>query len=236
MHIVQIASGWRYLSLIAGACALISAPALAQNSVRDFDCSDLELEYRYDPDLTRAENIARMDQHFFESLEKFEHCMAQAANGGADSGGAAGLSGSSQGGSSQGGAAGDGSANDLAGDLTGTEAESAAGTAGAAGDYSAPSSDLAGDEKRPETIQEAALSAADSDFEKDLGSTSAQGSGSPPVSNGAVPEDIPSADNDSVLEAQIRRAAMEEEDPEIRARLWDEYRKFKGLPTPGAGG
>ena len=48
--------------------------------------------------------------------------------------------------------------------------------------------------------------------------------------NGKVPDDIPAADNDSVLEAQIRKAATTETDPEIRAKLWNEYRAYKGLP------
>lgn len=47
---------------------------------------------------------------------------------------------------------------------------------------------------------------------------------------GAVPEDVKEADNDSILEAQIREAAMREKDPEVRARLWNEYRRYKGLP------
>jgi hypothetical protein len=49
--------------------------------------------------------------------------------------------------------------------------------------------------------------------------------------NGKVPEDIPPADNDSALEAQIRQAAIEETDPELKKRLWDEYRRYKGLPV-----
>lgn len=52
-----------------------------------------------------------------------------------------------------------------------------------------------------------------------------------PSGNGKQPDDIPSADNDSVLEAQIRQAAMNEPDPEIQAKLWNEYRRYKGLPT-----
>ncbi len=51
------------------------------------------------------------------------------------------------------------------------------------------------------------------------------------ASHGKVPEDIPDGDNDSVLEAQIRLAAMKETDPVIRARLWNQYRKYKGLPV-----
>lgn len=50
-------------------------------------------------------------------------------------------------------------------------------------------------------------------------------------SNGAVPKDIPPADNDSVLEAQIRKAAINEKDPAVQKKLWNEYRKYKGLPT-----
>lgn len=47
--------------------------------------------------------------------------------------------------------------------------------------------------------------------------------------NGKTPEDIPSADNDDVIAAQIRLAAEIEKDPEKKARLWNEYRKYKGL-------
>ena len=48
--------------------------------------------------------------------------------------------------------------------------------------------------------------------------------------NGIIPEDIPQDDNDSVLEEQIRLAAINEKDPEKKKRLWNEYRKYKGLP------
>ena len=51
------------------------------------------------------------------------------------------------------------------------------------------------------------------------------------VKNGnIIPEDIPLDDNDSVLEEQIRLAAMNEKDPEKKKRLWNEYRKYKGVP------
>ena len=41
------------------------------------------------------------------------------------------------------------------------------------------------------------------------------------------PDDIPSGNDDDVLERQMRQAAMEETDPELREKLWDEYRKLK---------
>lgn len=41
------------------------------------------------------------------------------------------------------------------------------------------------------------------------------------------PKDIPSGDDDDVVARQIREAAMHEDDPELRKKLWDEYRKYK---------
>lgn len=49
-----------------------------------------------------------------------------------------------------------------------------------------------------------------------------------------VPEDIPSGNDDDVVARQLREAAMSEPDPELREKLWDEYRKYTGLPAPAA--
>lgn len=46
-----------------------------------------------------------------------------------------------------------------------------------------------------------------------------------------VPEDIPNGNNDDVVARQLREAAMTEPDPELRERLWDEYRAYTGLST-----
>lgn len=51
-------------------------------------------------------------------------------------------------------------------------------------------------------------------------------------SSGKIPEDIPPAENDDILAAQIRYAAENETDPVKRKQLWDEYRKYKGLAPP----
>jgi len=42
-----------------------------------------------------------------------------------------------------------------------------------------------------------------------------------------VPADIPSGSDDDVLARQLREAAMNEPDPELRERLWNEYRRYK---------
>jgi len=43
------------------------------------------------------------------------------------------------------------------------------------------------------------------------------------------PADIPSGDDDDVVARQLREAAMREPDPAVRKKLWDEYRKYKGI-------
>lgn len=44
-----------------------------------------------------------------------------------------------------------------------------------------------------------------------------------------VPDDIPPGANDDVVARQLREAAMREPDPELREKLWDEYRAYTGL-------
>jgi len=56
----------------------------------------------------------------------------------------------------------------------------------------------------------------------------------PPVpvatSTGPVPDDIPvAARDDDIIARQLREAAMQEPDPELREKLWDEYRRYKGI-------
>ena len=50
----------------------------------------------------------------------------------------------------------------------------------------------------------------------------------PPRRSGeGVPEDIPDAKDDDIIARQLREAAMQEEDPELKEKLWEEYRKYK---------
>ncbi len=117
-----------------------------------------------------------------------------------------------------------------------TKSTSAAVEGGGGGAVSTAASDVSASEP------EAAAAPAQGRTNPELAGTAPYGSSSgewteraevtnPDVAlNGKVPEDIPPGDNDSVLEAQIRQAALSEEDFEVRARLWDEYRRYKGLP------
>ena len=44
-----------------------------------------------------------------------------------------------------------------------------------------------------------------------------------------TPEDIPILVDDDIIARQLREAALAEEDPVLRERLWDEYRKYSGI-------
>ena len=49
----------------------------------------------------------------------------------------------------------------------------------------------------------------------------------PTRSHSRVPPDLVDARDDDIIARQLREAAMKEQDPELREKLWDEYRKYK---------
>jgi hypothetical protein len=51
----------------------------------------------------------------------------------------------------------------------------------------------------------------------------------PPSAVGPVPDDIPDGQDDDIIARQLREAAMAETDPVLKERLWDEYRRYKGI-------
>jgi hypothetical protein len=42
-----------------------------------------------------------------------------------------------------------------------------------------------------------------------------------------VPDDVGDGSDDDIVARQLREAAMTEEDPELREKLWEEYRRYK---------
>jgi hypothetical protein len=176
------------------------------------DCSDTSIGYIDDPSLTIEEKTALMDRALYNSLSRFDACQdaqaqsdASADGGGASGGGTAGDSGSG----SNAGSAASGGGSVAASDMTGTEEAPRA--------AAIPNQDQMGG-KPDDTASKKVNSGTNAEIE------SAQIGG-----NGKIPDDIPAADNDSVLEAQIRVAAERETDPAKKKQLWNEYRKYKGL-------
>jgi hypothetical protein len=99
------------------------------------------------------------------------------------------------------------------GDVTGGDAAGASGTAGDAAQ--------AGD-------------AGDGSRASGGGSGSSVGGGAAPPGSWnqsgrsqSQPEDIPDGSDDDVVARQLREAAEKETDPELKEKLWEEYRKYK---------
>ncbi len=172
------------------------------------DCENVSVDFLDDPTLTRAEKLARMEQALSDSLNRFELCNmaitsnASSANSGNGSGSGSGTDG--------GGDSGNGNS-----------------TGGASGTESVASDTMQGTEQVPST-ETTAATATNSQESTESGSGEISASGNI-AKNGKIPEDIPTADNDDAIAAQIRVAAEAETDPEIRKKLWDEYRKYKGM-------
>lgn len=102
------------------------------------------------------------------------------------------------------------------------------GAGGEAGSESVASAEMTGTEI--ESTMPPADSAEESNMSESETSESVEAKGGS-VANGATPEDIPAANNDDVIAAQIRLAAEIEKDPVKKQKLWNEYRKYKGLPV-----
>ena len=49
----------------------------------------------------------------------------------------------------------------------------------------------------------------------------------PPRRGESAPDDIPDAKDDDIIARQLREAAMQEQDPVLKEKLWEEYRKYK---------
>lgn len=197
------------------------------SSGETIDCTDVSVDYRDDLSLTHEERLRLMDEAFLRSLNRFELCqsakkMAASSGKGANEGngtegGAGGLTGNS------GGTSPDGTSPDGTSQEGKSIGESVAGSA------------LSGTDS-PKNIPPTGETEASGELKSSQDTKDQKASGTnthekTQRSNGKLPEDIPSAPNDDALAAQIRYAAENETDPVKADQLWNEYRKYKGLPT-----
>jgi hypothetical protein len=166
------------------------------------DCNEISVDFKDDPNLTRQEKTALMDKALLDSLNKYERCQNATSRPSSSSGG--------------GGEAGE------TGEGSGTGSSKQA--------SSTASSDMSGTDAPVENAS-AADSQIDANEQSVNNGTAERTKDKSVAANGKIPDDIPPADNDSVLEEQIRQAAMNESDPVIKEKLWNEYRKYKGLPV-----
>lgn len=206
----------------------VTSIAYAQGTITSsIDCTDVSVHFSDNGELTREERLELMDKALFSSLNKFELCQsARNSNGSSGASGASGASGNAgeagnNGQGSEGGDAGEG------GDT---------GESGSADGKSVASTGISGTEtpkasKIPGEVAESGGVGASSESQDENGKSATSEGKQVSPGSGKLPDDIPLAANDDALAAQIRYAAENEKDPVKKAQLWDEYRKYKGLPT-----
>ena len=211
------------LAVLFGAPALLGAECAAQNVESDLatatDCAEILLQGLEDASLTREERIALLDQALLQSLNNFDPCQAGAGS------------------AADGGAAGGGGGGGAAGGVQGTEGsagESGAESVTESASESVPAGDIQGDLADPQPPQSPQVPQDASAGGKQ--ETSVAGQTNPNAletvgANGKPPEDIPPAENDDIIAKQFRKAAEEETDPVTKAKLWNEYRRYKNLPV-----
>ena len=107
--------------------------------------------------------------------------------------------------------------------------DTAGGGSGGGGTGSADSNELPGEAGSDDKAAGQPGDEKDSDNQGDGTADSRQSSpGKPlPGAKSSVPDDIPDGSDDDVIARQLREAAEKETDPELKKKLWDEYRRYK---------
>jgi len=181
---------------------------------------------------TDAERIAALDAELETALGEFDEMLlreqervkaARPHSGGAFGGGA-GADGEAAGGA-DGAGAGAGQGGDEGDGSTGS------GTSGDGRDGSA-SGTRAGEGSGTDGASDGSAGAGGAGAGEGSaggGRAGGQGGAGTPDGRGAHgrPADIPDGSDDDVVARQLREAAEKETDPELKAKLWDEYRRYK---------
>ena len=267
-----ILSCWQFASATSANAELSKTP----------DCTEIELEAVINQDASREDNLARLSQQFFQSVNTIEHCDREqnnvdashstendSASSSTDADGAD--TASDVGAMADSAAISDiasEKANNTATDTNNSAKDSSVSSMAATQNInqldSKPTSQSGGQSTsqvpRPTVTPTASGSLVGTNFdqttmtepaptfaapyasnmtgatpqptsaENNTGAQSGATEQDVRLTNGKTPDDIPDADNDSVFEAQIRSAAMAETDPDTKKNLWNEYRRYKGLP------
>ena len=213
------------------------------------DCTRPQLEAMIDQEASREDNLARLSKQFYQSVNTIDQCdrepesdapaastpdsdSASSQDAASDAASDMASDAASESGGADGENASSPEADSPPDDTTASQIISPSGTATASGslvgtnfeqdltESVAPTaSDMAGTTPQPTAVNTGISGAQNDVAAQDLRLT-----------NGKTPDDIPDAEDDSVFEAQIRAAAMAETDPDTKKNLWNEYRRYKGLP------
>jgi hypothetical protein len=200
--------------------SLVASPTLADQRS---DCTNIAIDYSDNSALTVQEQASAMEKAFYDSLNKYDSCLTEEEDEASDEASESGAQGGEQGG----GTSGDGGAT---GSISGTGSGAGSDAAQAASAGAAASTGISGTLKPSEQEEAEGALPGEQETADPAEETKPKGQAAIKLNNGKTPDDIPASDNDSLLEIKIREAAENETDPETQAKLWNEYRKYKGLP------
>lgn len=215
VHVVRQAillrglSGFAWLAIASVAFGGESNRVTVQDSR---DCAEILMPNLAYAALTAAEKTALLERALWKSLNNFDPCKAAASgtNNGAVGGNSGGDSGVDSGDNAmQGNKSADGTAK--------AQVIESTSVGDIQGDQSATKTPLPGQNNRAEEITTT----------NQTGQTTDRTT----LPNGKAPQDIPPAGNDNIIAKQFRQAALDEKDLVIKAKLWNEYRRYKNLPV-----
>jgi len=175
---------------------------------------------------TEAEQVAMLDEKLNASLEAFDKLLldearkarTREAEAGAASGG--------------GGGAGNGSSNGSGKRSAGARGATSGGDGTAESERGGGEASESGTERSAKGGPHGATQ--DGSPGGPVGGREPGAPGSPSAS--APPPDVGDGNDDDIVARQIRKAAEAESDPELRKKLWDEYRKYKQGSSQGVSG
>lgn len=193
------------ISCLAVFSILFAAPAIGiEVAPESLDCESPPGSTQPLGPETSEERTARLNMEFELSLQYFDRCIAKIAQDDYTGGGPKDAGGGGYGGSS------------------GTQAGAEAGEQSESGE--------SGDSGESMSQANAgATSGSNGDGAPELGQSASANQTVLGGGSGNVPSDIPGGDDDDIVAQQLRQAALETTDPVAREKLWDDYRKYKGI-------
>ena len=180
----------------------------------------------YDRGQTDDEKIALLDAELSSSLSEFDEKLLREQKELAEKSRS-----TSAGGSGEQAQHGEG-ASGKAGEGEG-EGENAAGGSGGESGKSGGESSAGGargdgeSERQAESGQQSGTAGEGAEGNEQVASAGGAGGDGRQAGKIATPPDIPDGKDDDIVARQLREAAENEQDPELRAKLWEEYRKYK---------
>jgi hypothetical protein len=177
----------------------------------------------FDRGQTDDEKIALLDAELGSSLSEFDEKLLREQKELAEKSRSTSAGGSGE--QSERGQGASGKAGEGEGEGEGENA--AGGSGGESGESGGESSPGGESERQAESGQQGGAGGEGAEGNEQVASAGGASGDGRQAGKIATPPDIPDGKDDDIVARQLREAAENEQDPELRAKLWEEYRKYK---------